>query len=168
MKGCLARGPLRPTSPTHPADRDRSDRNRERYEKRKKTVMWGELVRESRQGVSKHCMLPIFDRICILPQGGIKPLPCHDPISLVLQPKRHIDITVMMRLLLPSSVSTYSRMPRLLRGWRSQRLLAEVTSKASQPSWPAGTDCISSSTSSGSLSTRRETRVQERDQVRHS
>lgn len=51
----------------------------------------------------------------------------------------------------PSSVSTYRRMPRLLRGWSSQWLEAEVTSKASQPSCPAGTDCMSSSTSSGSL-----------------
>lgn len=51
----------------------------------------------------------------------------------------------------PSSVSTQRRMPRLLRGWRSQWLEAEVTSKASQPSCPAGTDCMSSSTSSGSL-----------------
>lgn len=26
MKGCLDRGPLRPTKPTHPADRERSER----------------------------------------------------------------------------------------------------------------------------------------------
>lgn len=42
-------------------------------------------------------------------------------------------------------------MPRLLRGLRSQWLEAVVTSKASQPSWPAGTDCTSRSTRSGSL-----------------